>query len=56
MKTRASLKYVVSYVAFTCLKLRIKTPKQGVKYYVFIVNSEHISHLVLMFLLLTPNR
>ena len=56
MKTRVSLKYFVSYVAFSCLKLRIKTPEQGVKYYVFIVDFEHISHLVLMFLLLTLNR
>ena len=43
--------------AFTCSKLTIKAPEQrqwrgsGV----FIVNFEHISHLVLVFLLLTLN-
>ena len=43
--------------AFTCSKLTIETLEQGVKYKsgVFIVNFEHISHLVLVFLLLTLN-
>ena len=45
---------------FKCVlkKTKIKnkateTLEQGVKYGVFIVNFEHISHLVLVFLLLT---
>ena len=45
--------------AFTCSKLTIETLEQGVKYVrsgVFIVNFEHISHLVLVFLLLTFSR
>ena len=37
-----------------CLKLTIKTPEQ--RHYVFVVNFEHISHLVLVFLLFTLNR
>ena len=39
------------------LKLTIETPEQGVKYVqsAFIVNFEHISHLVLVILLLTLN-
>ena len=44
----------------TCSKLTIETQQQGVKYVhvkrrsgVFIVNFEHISHLVLMFLFVT---
>ena len=44
------------------LKLSIETLEQGVKYVlhwrrsgVFIVNLKHISHLVLVFLLLTLN-
>ena len=47
--------------AFTCSKLTIKTLEQGVKYVIllyllyFIVNFEHISRLVLVFLLLTWN-
>ena len=40
--------------AFTCSKLRIETLEQDVKY-VFIVNFEHISDHVLVFLLLTLN-
>ena len=38
-----------------CLKLTIKTPerRRGRRYGVFIVYFEHISHLVLVFLLLT---
>ena len=44
-----------------CSKLTIKNLEQGKKYVgvcsgVFIVNSEHISHLVLVFLLLTLGR
>ena len=40
-----------------CLKLTIKTPEQRQLRLsgVFIVNSEHISHLILMFLLLSLN-
>ena len=48
----------VSQPPFTCSKLVIKTLEQGVKWrrsVVFIVNFEHISHLVLVFLLLTLN-
>ena len=40
--------------AFTCSKVTIETLEQGVKY-VFIVNFEHISHPVLVFLALTLN-
>ena len=56
---------------FSCSNLTIKTLEQGVKYVqsqqeihpkdswrrssAFIVNLEHISHLVLVFLLLTLN-
>ena len=41
-----------------CSKLTIKTPerRQRCRYSVFIVNFEHISHLVLVFLLLTLSR
>ena len=41
----------------TCPKLTIKTPerRQWRRSGVFIVNFEHISHLVLVFLLLTLN-
>ena len=45
--------------AFTCSKLTVGTLEQGVKFvqsYVFIVNFEHISQLVLVFLLLTLRR
>ena len=51
--------------AITCSKLTIETLEQGVNYVqicqwrrsgVFIVNFEHISHLVLLFLLLTLNK
>ena len=38
--------------AITCSKLAIEKLEEGVKYD-FIVNFEHISHLVLVFLLLT---
>ena len=49
--------------AFTCAKLTIETPEQGVEYVYcnsrrsggFIVNFEHISHLFLVFLFLTLN-
>ena len=40
---------------FTCSNLTRETLEQGVKY-VFIVNFEHILHLVLVFLLLTLNK
>ena len=41
----------------TCSKLTIKTPesRHWLRSGVFIVNFEHISHLVLVFLLLTLN-
>ena len=41
-----------------CSKLTIKTleRRQWLRFGVFIVNFEHISHLVLVFLLLTLNR
>ena len=54
--------------AITCSKLTIETLEQGVKYVqslklrqcrrsgVFIINFEEISHLVLVFLLLTLSR
>ena len=40
-----------------CLKLTIKTPerRQWCRFGVFIINFEHISHRVLVFLLLTLN-
>ena len=63
--------YETTQSAFTCSTLTIKTLEQGVKYVqssqkrhrndawrrsgVFIVNVEHILHLVLVFLLLTLN-
>ena len=53
--------FMTSQPAFTCSKLTIGTLEQGVKYVqwrrsgIFIVNFEHISHLVLLFLLLTLN-
>ena len=51
----------LSKSAFTCSKLTIQTLEQGVKHVkvnnkdagVFIVNFEHIPHLVIVFLLLT---
>ena len=48
-----------SQPSITCSKLTIKILKQGVEYvqsYVFIVNFKHISHLVLVFILLTLGR
>ena len=48
-----------SQPAFTCSKITIETLEQGVKYVqwrssgVFIVNFEHISRLIQVFLLLT---
>ena len=47
--------------AITCSKLTIETLEQGVKcqwrrFGVFIFNFEHISHLVLVLLLLTLRR
>ena len=49
-----------SQPAFTCSKSTIEALEQGVKYVqcrsgIFIVNFEHISHLALVFLLLTFN-
>ena len=53
------LKKKISQPTITCSKLTIETQEQGVKYghrsVVFIVNFEHISHLNLVFLLLTLN-
>ena len=55
---------MTSQPVFTCSKLIIETLEEGVKYVqlchwrrssIFIVNFEHISHLVLVFLLLTLN-
>ena len=55
--SKTYLVIVATQSAFTCSKLTIKTLEQGVKYVrrsgVFIVNLEHISHLILVFLLLT---
>ena len=51
----------VSHPAFTCWKLTIETLEEGVNYSqyrrsgVFIVKFEYISHLLLVFLLLTLN-
>ena len=42
-------------LAITCSKLTLETLDQGVKG-VFIVNFEHISHLGLVFLLLSLSR
>ena len=38
------------------IKLTIETLEQGMKYSAFTINFEHISHLALVFLLLTLNR
>ena len=50
--------YVLSQLAITCSKLTIETLEQGVWHSsgVFIVNFEQISHLALVFLLLTLSR
>ena len=62
VKVIVTCKYSLTQSAFTCSKLTIKTLEQGVKYIhhwprtgVFIVNFAHISHFVLVFLLLTLN-
>ena len=45
------------HLADICLKLTIETLQEGVKYVtVNFVNFEHISHFVLVFLLLTLRR
>ena len=44
----------LTQVAFTCAKLTIETLEHC--FGVFIVNFEHISHLVVVFLLLTLSR
>ena len=52
------LKVFLSQPPFTCSKLTIETLDRGVKWRrsgIFIVNFEHISHLGLVFLLLTSN-
>ena len=44
---------------FTCLKSIIETPEQSVKLILcslFIVNFEEISHIALVFVLLTSNK
>ena len=48
----------LSQPAITCSKVTIKTPERRHRRHsgVFIVNFEHISHLVLVFLLLTLSR
>ena len=53
----------ITQPAFTCLKLTTETLEEGVKYVqswcrsgVFIINFEHISHLVLVFLLLNLSK
>ena len=54
--------HLITQPAITCSKLTIETLEQSAKYVqwcrsdVFIVNFEHISHLVLVFLLLTLSR
>ena len=40
----------------TCSKLTIKTPERHCRSGVFIANFEHMSHLFLMFLMLTLNK
>ena len=61
----AKLILPTSQPAFTCSKLTNETLELGVKYFqslqwrrsgISIVNFEHISHLVLLFLLLTLSR
>ena len=49
---------MINQPAITCLKLTIETLEQGVKYAqsVFTVNFEHISHFVLVLLLLILSR
>ena len=58
---------ILSQPAILCSKLTIETLEQGMKYVpntsrqwrhsgIFIVNFEHISHLVLVFLFLTLSR
>ena len=42
---------VLTQPVFTCSKLTVETLEQGV----FMVNFEQISHIVLVFLLLTLN-
>ena len=39
-----------------CSNLTVKAPERRQAFSAFIVNFEHISHLVLMFLLLTLSR
>ena len=44
---------------FTCLESTIETPEQSVKFVycsLFIVNFEEISHIALVFVLLTSNK
>ena len=53
---------VMTQSAITCSKLTIETLERGMKYVqsclsgVFIVNFKYISHLILVFLLLTLSR
>ena len=49
------LQFFISRPAFTCSKLTIETVEQWRRSGIFIVNFEHVSHLVLVFLLLTSN-
>ena len=58
-KEFSKLSIYLTQPAIACSKLTIETLEQGVKYVqsgVFIVNFEHISHLVLVFLLLTLSK
>ena len=56
-KKKENLSYEITPPAIACSKLTIKTPerRQLCRSGVFIVNFEHISHLVLEILLLTLN-
>ena len=61
MKMFLRLLFHPTQPAITCSELTIETLEQGVKYVwrqsaVFIVNFEHNSHLILVFLLLTLSR
>ena len=56
--SRDNIFETITQRVFTCSKLIIETLEQGVKWRrsgVFIVNFKHISHLALVFLLLTLN-
>ena len=50
MGHKKTFEILTTQPAFTCSKLTIETQEQ-----VFIVNFKHVSHLLLVFLLLTLN-